>query len=93
MSHIESHSDEHIIDRMSPRNEVRPPLPAGHPVSWGAITRGTVLDGVPWPGAPVTGAAPRADEITLGEPRRAPHAAAVELRGDRSEPALACTQP
>lgn len=22
----------------------RPPLPAGHPVSWGAITDGTVLD-------------------------------------------------
>lgn len=29
----------------------REPLPAGHPVSWGAITAGTVLDGMdyPWP--------------------------------------------
>lgn len=25
------------------------PLPSGHPVSWGAITRGTLLDGLPWP--------------------------------------------
>ena len=27
-------------------------LPAGHPVSWGAITRGTVLDGMGYPGWP-----------------------------------------
>jgi hypothetical protein len=27
----------------------RPCLPPGDPMSWGAITRGTVLDGVPYP--------------------------------------------
>ena len=27
----------------------REPLPAGHPVSWGAITAGTVLDGLDYP--------------------------------------------
>lgn len=27
----------------------RPPLPSGHPVSWGAITDGTVLDHAPYP--------------------------------------------
>jgi len=26
----------------------RPALPAGHPVTWGAITRGGVLEGVPF---------------------------------------------
>lgn len=26
----------------------RPPLPAGHPESWGALTRGTVLRNVPF---------------------------------------------
>lgn len=25
------------------------PLPAGHPETWGLLTRGTVLDGTPWP--------------------------------------------
>jgi hypothetical protein len=25
-------------------------MPAGHPDSWGAITEGTVLQGMPWPG-------------------------------------------
>jgi hypothetical protein len=27
----------------------RPPLPAGHPLSWGLITQGTVLDGAEYP--------------------------------------------
>ncbi len=27
----------------------REPLPPGHPVSWNALTAGTVLDGVPYP--------------------------------------------
>ena len=36
----------------------RPPLPAGHPESWGLITQGTCLDGVPWPG-PAPGAQPQ----------------------------------
>lgn len=30
-----------------PRDEQ--PLPAGHPETWGLLTRGTVLDGTPWP--------------------------------------------
>jgi hypothetical protein len=44
----------------SERPELRPPLPAGHPVSWGALTRGTVLDGEAWPGAPMTRTTPTA---------------------------------
>ena len=38
----------------------REPLPAGHPDSWGAITRGTALDGqrYPWPPLPLEGDAP-----------------------------------
>jgi hypothetical protein len=33
----------------------RPPLRAGHPISWAALTSGTLLDGVafPWPPLPV----------------------------------------
>lgn len=27
----------------------RPPLPAGHPISWGLLTQGTVLEGTPYP--------------------------------------------
>lgn len=27
----------------------REPLPPGHPVSWGALTAGTLLEGVPYP--------------------------------------------
>lgn len=27
----------------------RPALPAGHPISWGELTRGTVLEGSPYP--------------------------------------------
>jgi hypothetical protein len=32
-----------------PEDPQREPLPAGHERSWGAITRGTVLDGCPYP--------------------------------------------
>ncbi len=67
MSHAEFHSDEHAVGRTSARRELRPPLPAGDPVSWGAITRGTVLEGMPWPGAPMTRAAPTAAEIKARE--------------------------
>ena len=28
-------------------SKMRDPLPAGHPATWGAITRGTVLEGMP----------------------------------------------
>jgi hypothetical protein len=31
--------------------EIRQALPAGSPVSWGAITAGTCLEGLAWPGA------------------------------------------
>lgn len=41
-----------------PSADDRPALPAGHPVSWGAITSGTVLDGVAYPLPPMTRAAP-----------------------------------
>jgi hypothetical protein len=27
----------------------RPPLPAGHPQTWGLLTAGTLLDGAPYP--------------------------------------------
>lgn len=27
----------------------RPPLPAGHPISWGMLTDGTALDGADYP--------------------------------------------
>lgn len=33
--------------RHGPNN--RPPKPAGHPETWGAITRGTCLEGSPYP--------------------------------------------
>ncbi len=32
-----------------PEDPDREPLPAGHPVSWNALTAGTVLDGTPYP--------------------------------------------
>jgi len=32
-----------------PEDPGREPLPAGHPRSWGVITDGTVLEGVPYP--------------------------------------------
>jgi hypothetical protein len=35
----------------------RPPLPAGHPVSWGLLTAGTCLEGTPYP-EPEDGPAP-----------------------------------
>lgn len=30
--------------------EIRPALPAGSPISWGALIRGTCLEGLEWPG-------------------------------------------
>lgn len=36
-----------IMGRPGP--EDRPALAAGHPVSWGLLTAGTVLDGTPYP--------------------------------------------
>ncbi len=36
----------------------REPLPAGHPVSWGAITRGGLLHGQPYPFPPPPPASP-----------------------------------
>ena len=32
--------------------ERKEPLPPGHPVTWGAITAGTLLEGSPYPEAP-----------------------------------------
>ena len=32
-----------------PGQNDRPPLPAGHPVCWGLLTDGTVLDGAEYP--------------------------------------------
>jgi hypothetical protein len=37
----------HITGR--PRNTDRPPLPAGHSITWGLLTDGTVLDGAEYP--------------------------------------------
>ena len=36
----------------------REPLPAGHPVSWGAITIGTLLAGLPYPAVAAPAAQP-----------------------------------
>lgn len=32
-----------------PRRDDRPPLPAGHALTWGALIAGTVLEGTPYP--------------------------------------------
>ena len=40
----------------------REPLPAGHPISWGAIIAGTVLDGTAYPFPP---AAPEDDALPV----------------------------
>ncbi len=37
------------VVRGRPGQNDRPALPAGHPISWGAITRGTVLDSAIYP--------------------------------------------
>ena len=37
------------VVRGRPGQNDRPALPAGHPVSWGAITEGTVLDEAIYP--------------------------------------------
>jgi hypothetical protein len=34
--------------RIRPDDPHRPPLPAGHPRSWGLLTSGTLLDGAGW---------------------------------------------
>ncbi|HET6183792.1 MAG TPA: AsnC family protein [Acetobacteraceae bacterium] len=36
-------------DPDSAQPEVREPLPAGHPDTWGALIKGTPLDGLPYP--------------------------------------------
>lgn len=38
-----------FVVRGRPGQNDRPALPAGHPVSWGAITDGTVLDEASYP--------------------------------------------
>ena len=45
----------------------REALPAGHPVSWGAITAGTLLDGAAYPFAPLV-EAPAASVPEAGVP-------------------------
>lgn len=42
----------------------RPALPAGHPVTWGAITGGTMLDGAAYP-YPVFVSIPRSSDRVL----------------------------
>ena len=37
----------YVTGRPGPRD--RPPLPSGHPVTWGLITRGTLLDRAAYP--------------------------------------------
>lgn len=37
------------VVRGRPGQNDRPALPAGHPISWGAITEGTVLDDEKYP--------------------------------------------
>ena len=37
----------HITGRPGPGD--RPPLPSGHPLTWGLITRGTLLDSAEYP--------------------------------------------
>jgi hypothetical protein len=38
-----------LVFRYEAGLRVRPPLPAGHPASWGAACAGTVLAGTPYP--------------------------------------------
>ena len=56
-----------VPDNLTQGRNIRPPLPAGHPESWGAITRGTVLDGIPWPGPSAARATARMDELRTRE--------------------------
>ena len=37
------------IVRGRPGQDDRPPLPSGHPLTWGAIVKGTVLEDQPYP--------------------------------------------
>lgn len=39
--------DRQIVDE-APEDLTRDPLPAGHTISWGAITRGSCLEGEVW---------------------------------------------
>lgn len=50
-SRLGTHLVQRPADRVVGRPGIldRPPLPSGHPVSWGAITDGTVLDHAPYP--------------------------------------------
>ena len=56
-----------------PPDPCREALPAGHPVTWGAITQGTLLEATayPWPPLPLT----RAEAPARVEPARVEPAA------------------
>ena len=46
---IRRHRATIFVVRGRPGQNDRPALPAGHPVTWGAITSGTVLDSSVYP--------------------------------------------
>jgi hypothetical protein len=46
---ISRHRAVVYVVRGRPGQNDRPALPAGHPVTWGAITEGTVLDSATYP--------------------------------------------
>lgn len=46
---ISRHRSIIYVVRGRPGQNDRPALPAGHPISWGAITDGTVLDCAEYP--------------------------------------------
>jgi len=46
---IKRHRATIFVVRGRPGQNDRPALPAGHPTTWGAITRGTVLDSAEYP--------------------------------------------
>lgn len=58
----------------------RPALPAGHPVTWGAITGGTVLDGAAYP-YPVFVSIPRSSDRVLDAAVTAEEASTVGRGG------------
>ncbi len=37
------------VRRAEPEDPGRPPRPPGHPETWGLLTRGTLLEGTPYP--------------------------------------------
>ena len=47
--------------RRPPPDPTRDALPAGHPISWRCITRGTLLDGAVYPWPPL----PSLDEVAV----------------------------